>query len=107
MTMLAANSRSDGTLYGSVLIFKITSTCRHSIGAQIAKCSKIRSNFCNRAVRTAGNGCVPLRKSDLMLRAARSARYISLMSPAVRIPEGFVDELKARLRPSDIIGRKV
>ena len=29
------------------------------------------------------------------------------MSGAVKIPEGFVDELKARLRPSDIIGRKV
>jgi DNA primase len=29
------------------------------------------------------------------------------MSGPVRIPDGFVDELKARLRPSDIIGRKV
>lgn len=29
------------------------------------------------------------------------------MSVPVRIPEGFVDELKARLRPSDIIGKKV
>lgn len=29
------------------------------------------------------------------------------MNSAVRIPDGFVDELKARLRPSDIIGRKV
>ncbi len=29
------------------------------------------------------------------------------MAPTVRIPDGFVDELKARLRPSDIIGRKV
>ena len=29
------------------------------------------------------------------------------MSQAVRIPDGFVDELKARIRPSDIIGRKV
>ncbi len=29
------------------------------------------------------------------------------MSPTVRIPDGFVDELKARIRPSDVIGRKV
>ncbi len=29
------------------------------------------------------------------------------MSAPIRIPDGFVDELKARLRPSDIIGRKV
>ncbi len=29
------------------------------------------------------------------------------MSQGVRIPEGFVDELKARIRPSDVIGRKV
>lgn len=29
------------------------------------------------------------------------------MSTAVRIPDGFVDEMKARLRPSDIISRKV
>ena len=29
------------------------------------------------------------------------------MSSPVRIPEGFVDELKARIRPSDVIGRKV
>ncbi len=29
------------------------------------------------------------------------------MAPSVRIPDGFVDELKARLRPSDVIGRKV
>lgn len=28
-------------------------------------------------------------------------------APSIRIPDGFVDELKARLRPSDIIGRKV
>ncbi|MEL7232827.1 MAG: CHC2 zinc finger domain-containing protein [Pseudomonadota bacterium] len=28
-------------------------------------------------------------------------------APAIRIPDGFVDEMKARLRPSDIIGRKV
>ncbi len=33
--------------------------------------------------------------------------WSSFMNSAVRIPEGFVDELKARLRPSDIIGRKV
>ncbi len=29
------------------------------------------------------------------------------MSTSVRIPDGFVDELKARIRPSDVIGRKV
>jgi DNA primase len=29
------------------------------------------------------------------------------MSSPIRIPDGFVDELKARLRPSDVIGRKV
>ena len=29
------------------------------------------------------------------------------MSGPIRIPDGFVEELKARLRPSDIIGRKV
>ena len=29
------------------------------------------------------------------------------MSSTVRIPDGFVDELKARIRPSDVIGRKV
>ena len=29
------------------------------------------------------------------------------MTGAVRIPDGFVDEIKARLRPSEIIGRKV
>lgn len=29
------------------------------------------------------------------------------MSSSVRIPDGFVDELKARIRPSDVIGRKV
>ena len=29
------------------------------------------------------------------------------MSASVRIPDGFVDELKARIRPSDVIGRKV
>jgi DNA primase len=29
------------------------------------------------------------------------------MSKGVRIPDGFVDELKARVRPSDVIGRKV
>jgi len=29
------------------------------------------------------------------------------MSAPIRIPDGFVDELKARIRPSDIIGRKV
>ena len=29
------------------------------------------------------------------------------MSSPVRIPDGFVDELKARIRPSDVIGRKV
>ncbi|WP_084418035.1 DNA primase [Henriciella litoralis] len=29
------------------------------------------------------------------------------MSAPIRIPDGFVDELKARLRPSDVIGRKV
>ncbi|MEM6535946.1 MAG: DNA primase [Pseudomonadota bacterium] len=29
------------------------------------------------------------------------------MAAQIRIPDGFVDELKARLRPSDIIGRKV
>ncbi|MEM7493615.1 MAG: DNA primase [Pseudomonadota bacterium] len=28
-------------------------------------------------------------------------------TPSIRIPDGFVDEMKARLRPSDIIGRKV
>jgi len=35
-------------------------------------------------------------------------RYVAMMNaPSIRIPDGFVDELKARLRPSDIIGRKV
>ncbi|MEQ8558967.1 MAG: DNA primase [Henriciella sp.] len=29
------------------------------------------------------------------------------MSSSVRIPDGFVEELKARIRPSDVIGRKV
>lgn len=29
------------------------------------------------------------------------------MSQTVRIPDGFVEELKARIRPSDVIGRKV
>jgi DNA primase len=29
------------------------------------------------------------------------------MNPPIRIPDGFVDELKARIRPSDVIGRKV
>ena len=29
------------------------------------------------------------------------------MNAPVRIPDGFVDELKARIRPSDVIGRKV
>ena len=29
------------------------------------------------------------------------------MNPTIRIPDGFVDELKARIRPSDVIGRKV
>ncbi len=29
------------------------------------------------------------------------------MSSPVRIPDGFVEELKARVRPSDVIGRKV
>lgn len=29
------------------------------------------------------------------------------MSASIRIPDGFVEELKARLRPSDVIGRKV
>lgn len=29
------------------------------------------------------------------------------MSAPIRIPDGFVDELKARIRPSDLIGRKV
>ncbi|KCZ55378.1 hypothetical protein HY29_12645 [Hyphomonas beringensis] len=29
------------------------------------------------------------------------------MSSSVRIPDGFLDELKARIRPSDVIGRKV
>ncbi len=29
------------------------------------------------------------------------------MSAPIRIPEGFVDELKARIRPSEVIGRKV
>jgi len=29
------------------------------------------------------------------------------MAAGVRIPDGFVDELKARIRPSDVIGRKV
>ncbi|WP_321490996.1 DNA primase [uncultured Hyphomonas sp.] len=27
--------------------------------------------------------------------------------PSIRIPDGFVEELKARIRPSDVIGRKV
>ena len=30
-----------------------------------------------------------------------------MSSSPVRIPDGFVDELKARIRPSDVIGRKV
>lgn len=34
-------------------------------------------------------------------------RYINQMSGPIRIPDGFVDELKARIRPSDVIGRKV
>lgn len=29
------------------------------------------------------------------------------MNAPIRIPDGFVDEMKARIRPSDIIGRKV
>ncbi|MEL6860812.1 MAG: DNA primase [Pseudomonadota bacterium] len=29
------------------------------------------------------------------------------MSTPIRIPDGFVDELKARIRPSEVIGRKV
>ena len=29
------------------------------------------------------------------------------MAGTIRIPDGFVDELKARIRPSDVIGRKV
>ena len=29
------------------------------------------------------------------------------MSASIRIPDGFVEELKARIRPSDVIGRKV
>ncbi|MEL7111893.1 MAG: DNA primase, partial [Pseudomonadota bacterium] len=29
------------------------------------------------------------------------------MNAPIRIPEGFVDELKARIRPSEVIGRKV
>ncbi len=29
------------------------------------------------------------------------------MSSPIRIPDGFVEELKARIRPSDVIGRKV
>jgi DNA primase len=29
------------------------------------------------------------------------------MSQPIRIPDGFVEELKARIRPSDVIGRKV
>ena len=32
---------------------------------------------------------------------------MSRMSVPIRIPDGFVDELKARIRPSEIIGRKV
>lgn len=28
-------------------------------------------------------------------------------APTIRIPDGFVDEMKARIRPSDVIGRKV
>lgn len=28
-------------------------------------------------------------------------------APPIRIPDGFVEELKARIRPSDVIGRKV
>ncbi|MBY9066673.1 DNA primase [Hyphomonas sp. WL0036] len=28
-------------------------------------------------------------------------------APTIRIPDGFVEELKARIRPSDVIGRKV
>ena len=30
-----------------------------------------------------------------------------MSNPSVRIPDGFVEELKARIRPSDVIGRKV
>lgn len=30
-----------------------------------------------------------------------------MSSSPIRIPDGFVDELKARIRPSDVIGRKV
>ncbi len=29
------------------------------------------------------------------------------MVPPIRIPDGFVDELKSRIKPSDVIGRKV
>lgn len=36
----------------------------------------------------------------------RITRYADRMSK-VRLPDGFVDELKARLKPSDVIGRKV
>ena len=35
------------------------------------------------------------------------ALYSPLMSAPIRIPDGFVEELKARIRPSDVIGRKV
>ena len=41
------------------------------------------------------------------LRARHFPRYIAPMSGAIRIPDGFVDELKARIRPSEVIGRKV
>ena len=35
-------------------------------------------------------------------------RYNGWFMPAsIRIPDGFVEELKARVRPSDVIGRKV
>ncbi|MEM9181175.1 MAG: hypothetical protein AAGA89_15785, partial [Pseudomonadota bacterium] len=44
---------------------------------------------------------------SLALRAAPSTRYIRIMSGPIRIPDGFVEELKARIRPSDVIGRKV
>lgn len=44
---------------------------------------------------------------SVALRAAPSTRYIRIMSGPIRIPDGFVEELKARIRPSDVIGRKV
>lgn len=42
-----------------------------------------------------------------LLREARATRYRDIMNAPIRIPDGFVDELKARIRPSDVIGRKV